>query len=189
MLKLNGWNRLGVIISLIWLLVVTFILIAQLNHGPGQSVSLVEDIQNREAIANSFKKLIPQKDRKPVTDPVLLQELNALLDAPAPAQIAPAAPTPRMDVDAFLDSSMPVAKKIVDPFDTASAIADTQKTIDNPYTGLFDDLIPQAKPNYQIKVKNTFMLALLPIFIFWISAYLTIWSIRWVVDGFKGNGR
>ena len=165
--RLNGWNRLGIVISFLWILAVIFIVIIQFHDGPGSTVKLV--IEELEAAAH--------------TSPAARLSADHILDGVAqkqPAsQIRETVKSLPLDSEPWEGSSTEdpaKAKQIIDPFDPQSSLSSS-----------FDDLIPSQKSTYRIKVADSLALAFYPILFCWIFAYLTIWSIRWVVNGFKKN--
>lgn len=185
MFRLNGWNRLGIIFSLIWLLVVALALISELNEGPRGIIELVEVVHtthehtlvNRTNLVPCLVKACLPLHQQPATK---VHEFTGKLDAVTVSEPKIRAHNGSLDA-ANKEAEGFGTSHIVDPFDISDESRHEIKA------GMFDDLIPRSKLNYRIQIKNSLLFALIPILFFWIFAYVSIWSIRWIVDGFKSN--
>ena len=81
-LRLNGWQRLGVIASCIWLLATSALVLAQTSAGPGTSIQLVETVVAKTGEPAAALRANPFGDFVPITNRVMVGRTLAVAFLP-----------------------------------------------------------------------------------------------------------
>lgn len=145
-ISLNGWQRLGIVLSVFWFL--STIVFVALNHHSA-NVFDVFDINNCDYSANPFYEWYDKKSEQPV-ETVALER------------------TPPMPADP--------AHHLPGGFTNCT---DMQKTVND---GMAKGAIT---PVLHLQLTKVLTFMFLPLAIFWLIAYIVVYTAKWVLIGFR----
>ena len=185
-LRLNGWQRLGVVVSAAWALFATVVVLDRYMDATNGRWSVY--FTNAPGRSGGWdvveQRPITPKDRVPsASDPIAGE-------APRNAAVDELLALPKNDPNPSLRGGGRPAESVTWPNDPVAAHGNSIAS-----AGSFDDLVPKrnAFDDLPDETKiipvwgSIFGIIFVPIIVLWIAAYVLVFAVRWVISGFRGG--